>query len=97
VSEATNATKNQGTERGTTRRPYRRYYSRPKTCQFCTDKTIVIDHKNIDLLRRFVMDDGRIRPRKQTGTCAKHQRKLAKAVKRARHIALLPFSSESLR
>ena len=43
------------------------------------------------------MDDGRIRPRRQTGTCAKHQRKLANAIKRARHLALLPFSSENLR
>ncbi|HMN11010.1 MAG TPA: 30S ribosomal protein S18 [Bellilinea sp.] len=73
----------------------RRYISRPKVCQFCGDKSIDIDYKNIDLLRRFVTDDGRIRPRRQTGTCALHQRLLAKEIKRARHIALLPFVGES--
>lgn len=73
-----------------------RYY-RPRTCQFCTDKSMVINYKDVDLLRRFVHEDGKIRPRRQTGTCAKHQRKLATAIKRARHIALLPFVGEVLR
>jgi len=73
-----------------------RFY-RPRTCQFCTDKSLVINYKNVDLLRRFVHEDGKIRPRRQTGTCAKHQRKLANAIKRARHIALLPFVGEVLR
>jgi small subunit ribosomal protein S18 len=49
------------------------------------------------MLRRFVSDDGKIRPRRQTGTCAKHQRALAIAIKRARHLALLPYSGEILR
>lgn len=71
-----------------------RYYSRSKVCQFCTDKDLDINYKNTDLLRRFVDEAGRIRPRRQTGTCAKHQRTLAKAIKNARHIALLPFSSD---
>lgn len=75
----------------------RRYYSRPRECQFCTDKSIVIDYKNIELLQRYVTDEGKIRPRRQTGACAKHQREIARAVKRARHIALLPFSGEVLR
>ena len=70
----------------------RRYYSRPKTCQFCADKTISIDYKKADMLRRLISDDGKIRPRRQTGTCARHQRVLAGAIKRARHIALLPFT-----
>jgi len=74
----------------------RRFY-RPRTCQFCTDKNLVIDYKNTDLLRRFVHEDGKIRARRQTGTCAKHQRALAKSIKRARHIALLPFAGEVLR
>ncbi len=78
------------------RRRQQRFY-RPRTCQFCTDKSIVIDYKNYDLLRRFVHEDGKIRARRQTGTCAKHQRKLAKAIKRARHLALLPFAGEVLR
>ena len=56
-----------------------------------------IDYKQQDVLRRFVTDDGKIRPRRQTGVCAKHQRALATAVKRARHIALLPYSGEVLR
>jgi len=70
----------------------RRYYSRPKTCQFCADKSIAIDYKKADMLRRLISDDGKIRPRRQTGTCARHQRVLAGAIKRARHIALLPFT-----
>jgi len=74
------------------RRPMRRkYISRPKICHFCADKAIKIDYKNFDLLRRYVTEDGKIRPRRQTGTCAKHQRELARAIKRARHIALLPY------
>ena len=71
---------------------FRRYVARPKFCQFCVDKNTVIDYKNSDFLRRFVTEDGKIRPRRQTGTCAKHQRELATAIKRARHLALLPFS-----
>ncbi len=72
----------------------RRYVAKPKICQFCADKSINIDYKSVDLLRRFVTEDGRIRPRRQTGTCALHQRALAVAVKRARHIAILPFTGE---
>lgn len=75
----------------------RRFFSRPRDCQFCTDKSAHIDYKQIEVLRRFVSDDGKIRPRRQTGTCARHQRELARAIKRARHIALLPFSGEVLR
>ncbi len=72
----------------------RRYVSKPKICQFCADKSINIDYKQVDMLRRLVTEDGRIRPRRQTGTCARHQRALAGAIKRARHIALLPFTGE---
>jgi small subunit ribosomal protein S18 len=75
----------------------RRFFSRPRECQFCTDKNAVIDYKQVDVLRRYVTDEGKIRPRRQTGTCAKHQRALARAIKRARHLALLPFSGEVLR
>ncbi len=75
----------------------RRYYSRPRVCQFCTDPSSRIDYKQVDMLQRFVTEEGKIRPRRQTGTCAKHQRQLAKAVKRARHVALLPFAGEVLR
>ena len=75
----------------------RRFFSRPRECQFCSDKNAVIDYKNSDALRRFITDDGKIRPRRQTGTCARHQRELAVAIKRARHIALLPYTGEVLR
>jgi len=75
----------------------RRYYTRPRECQFCTDKGVKIDYKQVELLRRYIMENGKIRPRRQTGTCAKHQREIAQAIKRARHIALLPFTGEVLR
>jgi small subunit ribosomal protein S18 len=74
------------------RRSERRYYSRPKVCQFCTDKHLTIDYKKADMLKRFITDEGKIRPRRQTGTCARHQRALAGAIKQARHIALLPYT-----
>jgi small subunit ribosomal protein S18 len=73
----------------------RRYVARPKICQFCADKNSLIDYKQVDMLRRFVTEDGKIRPRRQTGTCARHQRELARAIKRARHLALLPYTMES--
>lgn len=69
----------------------RHYYARPKICQFCADKHLIIDYKQVDTLKRFLDEVGKIRPRRQTGTCAKHQRQLANAIKRARHIGLLPF------
>ncbi len=72
-----------------------RYQARPKICQFCADKNAKIDYKAADMLRRFVSEDGKIRPRRQTGTCALHQRELARAIKRARHIALLPYVGEA--
>jgi len=71
--------------------PERRYYSRPKFCQFCADKNLTIDYKKVDMLKRLITEDGKIRPRRQTGTCARHQRAVAVAIKQARHIALLPF------
>ncbi len=77
--------------------PVRRYYSRPRFCQFCTDTSINLDYKNVELLKRYITADGKIRPRRQTGTCAKHQRELARAIKRARHIAFLPYTGEVLR
>lgn len=75
----------------------RRFFSRPRECQFCIDHNAKIDYKLTEVLRRYVTDEGKIRPRRQTGVCAKHQRELAIAIKRARHIALLPFTGELLR
>ncbi|MCB8924994.1 MAG: 30S ribosomal protein S18 [Ardenticatenaceae bacterium] len=67
---------------------------RRRSCSFCADGVKVIDYKQHEMLSRYVNEFGRIRPRRQTGTCAKHQRTLAVAIKRARHIALLPFADE---
>jgi small subunit ribosomal protein S18 len=69
-----------------------RFYSKPKFCQFCADKTLTIDYKKVDLLRKYVTEEGTIRPRRQTGACSKHQRFVAAALKQARKIALLPFT-----
>jgi small subunit ribosomal protein S18 len=73
------------------RGPGGKFAPRPKVCQFCVEKTKKIDYKAPEQLRRFVSDRGKIRPRRQTGTCARHQRHLSLAIKRARHLALLPF------
>ena len=67
---------------------------RKKVCRFCADKTEHIDYKEIQKLRNFVTERGKILPRRMTGTCAKHQRELTTAVKRARHVALLPFTAD---
>ena len=75
----------------------RRFFAHPRDCQFCTDKNAKIDYKNVELLRRYISEDSKIRPRRQTGACAKHQREMATAIKRARHLALIPHSGESLR
>jgi small subunit ribosomal protein S18 len=79
------------------RGPGGKYAPRPKVCQFCVEKTKKIDYKAPEQLRRFVSDRGKIRPRRQTGTCARHQRHLALAIKRARHLALLPFVGNQAR
>ena len=69
----------------------RRFFAKPKFCQFCADKTLTIDYKKTDLLRKYITEDGKIRPRRQTGACARHQRSVAAAIKQARQVALLPF------
>jgi small subunit ribosomal protein S18 len=71
------------------------YHRRRNICAFCVENVQEIDYKETDLLRRYVTERGKIRPRRQTGVCAKHQRGLARAVKRARHLALLPFVADS--
>lgn len=67
---------------------------RRKVCSFCVDKVETIDYKNAIKLRKYISDRGKMLPRRTTGTCASHQRILAKAIKRARQIALLPFTAE---
>ena len=64
---------------------------RRKVCSFCVDKITVIDYKDTAKLRRFLSERGKILPRRTTGTCAAHQRQLTTGIKRARHIALLPY------
>lgn len=78
-------------ERMTTKPRYRR---RRKVCGFCVDKVVYIDYKNVPRLRRYITDRGKIIARRTSGNCAKHQRQLARAIKRARHLALLPFVAE---
>lgn len=70
---------------------------RPRTCYFCTERIKVIDFKDTDVLRRFVTERGQIRSRRKSSLCAKHQRRLAAAVKRARFMALLPYTGEHVR
>ncbi|MCH3971925.1 MAG: 30S ribosomal protein S18 [Oscillospiraceae bacterium] len=67
---------------------------RRKVCSFCVDKVDHIDYKDVAKLRRFISERAKILPRRVTGTCARHQRELTIAIKRARHLALLPFSSD---
>ena len=67
---------------------------RRKVCNFCVDKVEVIDYKDVARLRRFVSERAKILPRRVTGTCARHQRELTIAIKRARQIALMPFVSD---
>jgi small subunit ribosomal protein S18 len=71
----------------------RRFTFKPKVCAFCTEK-IDIDYKDASRLRRYVSDRGRIQPRRRTGVCARHQRRLALAIKRARFLALLPYTPD---
>lgn len=65
-----------------------------KVCSFCADKILDIDYKEVSKLRKFISERAKILPRRISGNCAKHQRQVTEAIKRARHIALLPFSSE---
>jgi len=67
---------------------------RKRVCNFCVDKAVAVDYKEIDKLRRFVTERGKILPRRISGNCAKHQRLLTDAIKRARNIALLPYTIE---
>lgn len=75
----------------------RRYFGRRRVCAFCAEKVRAIDYKDPVRLRRYLSDRARIDPRRRTGTCAKHQRWLAVALKRARHLALLPYTPEHIR
>lgn len=72
-----------------------RYYSRSKVCQFCTNVETEINYKNTELLKHYIDETGKIRPRRQTGVCAKHQRALAKAIKMQGTLRCFPSSTSS--
>ena len=79
-------------------RPQRpRYGSRRKGCRFCGDHMDGADYKDISRLRMYISDRGKIEPRRKTGTCLKHQRLVCTAIKRARHLALLPYTLSHVR
>jgi len=81
-----------------TRRPSRgKYIPKRKVCLFCRDKVLYIDYKDPAKLRPYISDRGKISPRRKSGACAKHQRGLAVAIKRARQLALLPFVAAHMR
>jgi len=73
---------------------FKRRKRRPKVCTFCSNKIEYVDYKNVEQLKRFLTERGKILPHRVTGNCAKHQRQLARAIKRARFMALLPFTAE---
>jgi len=82
-------------DRGSDDKSFSRYkqkvFFKRKICRFCNKKDLIINYKEIDMLKRFTSERGKIIPRRITGTCAKHQRQLARSIKRARVLALLPF------
>jgi small subunit ribosomal protein S18 len=79
---------------GPHKRGKRQYVRKKKVCRFCVEKIDYIDYKKPEILQSFIQERGKILPRRMTGTCARHQRWLTVAIKRAQNIALLPFSAE---
>ena len=81
-------------EKDKTERPFRARKPKKKVCQFCVDKVSDIDYKDVAKLRKYISERGKIVPRRVTGACSYHQRQVTIAIKRARHLALLPYVSE---
>src|ERR1700690_1914199 len=79
---------------GPMKRGKRNFVRKKKVCRFCVDKVDYIDYKKADVLTSFIQERGKILPRRMTGTCARHQRWLTVAIKRAQNIALMPFAAE---
>lgn len=77
----------------TPRKRFKRYEYRRKVCRFCVDKIAVIDYKNTQILKNFTTDSGKILSRRITGTCAKHQRQITRAIKRCRNLSLLAYTN----
>jgi small subunit ribosomal protein S18 len=71
-----------------------KFFRRRKVCKFCADKVEWIDYKDTRLLQQFIVERAKILPRRISGTCARHQRMIQQAIKRARHLALIPFTSD---
>jgi small subunit ribosomal protein S18 len=80
---------------GGSREGGRKYFRRKKVCKFCTEKIEAINYKDVRLLAQFVAESGKIVPRRLTGVCTPHQRRLSTAIKQARNIALLPFAGRA--
>jgi len=93
------ADRGRGREESTQRQRQRRKFTpaRRRRCLLCIDGIDVVDYKQVEFLRNFLTDRGKIKPRHKTGTCGKHQRRLTVAIKRARHLALLPYTAEHIR
>lgn len=72
----------------------KRRYGRKKFCKFCKNQDLVINYKNTDVLRQYMSEVGKIEPARLTGACAKHQRKIANEIKKARHMALMPYIAD---
>jgi small subunit ribosomal protein S18 len=90
--------RNSDRDRGTSRRSPKEHARRgkPKVCIFCKDRVDWVDYKDVNLLRRFMSDRGKIRARRVTGNCAQHQRDVAVAIKTARELALLPYTQRTM-
>jgi small subunit ribosomal protein S18 len=80
---------------GGSREGGRKYFRRKKVCKFCVEKIEAVNYKDVRLLVQFVAESGKITPRRLTGVCTPHQRRLSRAIKQARNIALLPFSGRA--
>jgi len=98
-SESSSSGESRGGDAGGRRpfRPRRDFQRRPRVCPFCAEKMGPLDYKDVPALRRFISERGRILPRRRTAACAKHQRMISTAIKRARQIALLPYSADHTR
>ncbi len=75
-------------------RKKKQFYRRRKVCRFCADKVDYVDYKDVKLLQQYIVERAKILPRRISGTCAKHQRIVSQAIKRARHLAMLPFTAD---
>jgi small subunit ribosomal protein S18 len=78
----------------TRRTDKRKFFMKKKVCFFCKNKEAVIDYKDVSMMRRFIAESGKITPRRFSGTCAKHQRKLSTEIKKARQMALIPYTDK---